>query len=299
MTTATAVALLEPPTIERPPAIVGRQASSDEQLIELWLHGRPRHTTSAYRRDIARFRQFVEVPLGAVTLVDLQAFADELEAQGLAPASRGRTLAAVKGLVGFGHKLGYLTFDVGRALRLPARRSRLAERIVDVATMHDLMASEPDARNRALIETLYYGGLRISELVGLRWRDVAEREGGKVQLAVFGKGEKERVVVVPPRVACHLRELRGDAGPDEPVFAGREGALTISRAYQIVKRAAARAGVPALSPHWCRHAHASHALEAGASVAVVSHTLGHNSIATTSVYLHARPGDSSGLYLPV
>jgi integrase/recombinase XerD len=285
-------------TIDRHPTLV-RQASSDEQLIELWLHGRPPRTVSAYRHDIDRFRQFVEVPLGAVTLADLQAFADELEAHGLAPASRGRTLAAVKGLLGFAHKLGYLAFDVGRALRLPAHRSRLAERIVDPATVADIIASEPDARNRALIEVLYYGGLRISELVGLRWRDVAEREGGKVQLTIFGKGEKERVVVVPPRVACRLRELRDDAEPNEPVFVGREGSLTISRVYQIVKRAAARAGVPSLSPHWLRHAHASHALEAGASIAVVSQTLGHSSISTTSVYLHARPGDSSGLYLPV
>jgi integrase/recombinase XerD len=124
--------------------------------------------------------------------------------------------------------LGYTRFDVGRAVRLPARRSRLAERIVDQATMHDLVDSEPSARNRDLLEVLYFGGLRISELVGLRWRDVAEREGGKVQLTVLGKGDKERAVVVPPRVACHLRELRGDAGPDEALFAGREGALTVS-----------------------------------------------------------------------
>src|SRR4051794_22528777 len=99
------------------------QASSDEQLIAIWLHGRSIHTQRAYRADLDRFLGGAGKPLPLVTVSDLQQFADSLET--LAPASRYRALSAVKSLLAFGHQIGYLTFDVGRALRLPAVRNRL------------------------------------------------------------------------------------------------------------------------------------------------------------------------------
>jgi integrase/recombinase XerD len=133
---------------------------------------------------------------------------------------------------------------------------------------------------------------------GLRWRDVQARTGGAVQVTVYGKGDATRVVLLPAALAVELEALRDAAGRDVPVFAGRTGALTSGQAYRIVKAAGVRAGVPGLSPHWLRHAHASHALDGGATIHVVRDTLGHASLATTSRYLHARPGDSSALYLP-
>src|SRR5437762_2151885 len=102
-----------------------RQAATDAQLIELWLHGRSRHTLRAYRADANRFLSFTGVPLRDVRLVDLQNFSDALEAHGTQPTSRHRTLSAVKSLVAFGHRLGYLHFDVGRPLKLPGFRDRL------------------------------------------------------------------------------------------------------------------------------------------------------------------------------
>ena len=95
-----------------------QQASSDEQLLKLWLHGRSANTQRAYRGDAGRFLSVVAKPLQTVTLADLQDFADSLRA--LAPASQCRILSSVKSLLAFGHRLGYLAFDVGRLLRLPA-----------------------------------------------------------------------------------------------------------------------------------------------------------------------------------
>ena len=96
-----------------------------------------------------------------------------------------------------------------------------------------------------------------------------------------------------------LIELRGDAGANDPVFASRTGAHLTERAvHSIVKRAAHVAGInEAASPHWLRHAHGSHALDRGATLAEVQATLGHANVATTSGYLHARPNTSSGLKL--
>ena len=98
-----------------------------------------------------------------------------------------------------------------------------------------------------------------------------------------------------------LLQLRGEAGPDAPVFrSAKGGALDPSQVHRIVKAAAARAGLSAaVSAHWLRHAHASHALDRGAPIHLVQATLGHSSVATTGRYLHARPNDSSSRYLVV
>lgn len=277
--------------------IESQTAATDDQLIALWLHGRSPHTQRAYAADIARFRGGPGKPLPSVTLADLQAFADSLA--GLAPASRYRILSAVKSLLAFGHRIGYLPFDVGRVLRLPAIRSRLAQRILPEADVHRLLSLEPNERNRTLLTLLYASAIRVSELCGLCWRDLqANGDGG--QVTVFGKGGKTRAVQLPASVWKQLEKLRGDAGEDDPVFRSRKrgGALQPVAVLRIVRRAARRAGIElAVSPHWLRHAHASHALDRGAPIHLVQATLGHASITTTGRYLHARPKESSSKFL--
>ncbi len=172
-------------------------ASSDGQLISIWLHGRSVHTQRAYAADVARFRAGAGKPLPSVTLSDLQNFADTLA--DLAPATRYRILSAVKSLLAFGHRIGYLPFDVGRALRLPGVKNRLAERILPEADVHRLLSLEPKERNRVLLTLLYASAVRVSELCSLCWRDLqANGDGG--QITVFGKGDKTRSIQIPASV---------------------------------------------------------------------------------------------------
>jgi integrase/recombinase XerD len=279
------------------PAPVAPQAHSDPQLVEIWLHGRSSHTQRAYAADVARFASGAGKPLASITLTDLQNFADSLD--DLAPASRYRVLSAVKSLLAFGHRIGYLPFDVGRVLRLPAIRSRLAERILSEADVQRMLGLEPNGRNRAILMLLYASGVRVSELCGLCWRDI-QANGEGVQITVFGKGAKTRAVQLPDSVAKVLGKVRGDAGQSDPVFRSRKqrGALEPAAVFRIVRQAAVRAGIElAVSPHWLRHAHASHALDRGAPIHLVQATLGHASITTTGRYLHARPKDSSSRFL--
>ena len=279
------------------PNTIASQADSDSQVVALWLHGRSRHTQRAYRANVDRFLAFTDKPVARISLGDVQAFADCLT--GLAQSSRAQALAAIKSLLAFAHKIGYVPFNVGAALQLPKAKNTLAERILQESEVHRMFALEPNRRNRLILKTLYYGGFRVSELCGLRWRDL-QAKGEVGQMTVFGKGEKTRAVLLPASLWNELQELRCGAGNDDPVFRSRLKGheLDQSQILRIVRAASRRAGnEKKVSPHWLRHAHASHSLDRGAPIHLVQATLGHASVATTGRYLHARPTESSGKYL--
>jgi len=290
------------------------QATSDARLVGLWLHGRSPHTQRAYGADILRFVSFHGIALDAdsgqarlktVTLGDLQAFADSLS--DLAPASQARMLSTVKSLLAFGHRLGYLPFDVGAALKLPTVKNRLAERILPEDDVRRMIDYEPNERNRALIIFAYVTGARVSEIAALTWADLTTTSDGRAQVTIYGKGGKTRTVLLPPKLwptivsACWNPAWGPEVDMTLPVFrSARGGHLDPCYIRKLVRRAAHRAGIPGnVSPHWLRHAHASHALDHGCPIHLVQATLGHVSVATTGRYLHARPTDSSGTYLEV
>jgi site-specific recombinase XerD len=140
----------------------------------------------------------------------------------------------------------------------------------------------------------------VTELVGLRWTDLADAEDGTLYVTVYGKGSKTRTVRVSAATGYIVRTLRGEAPSDGHVFAGRCEGLNASQAWRIVRAAARRAGIKKdVSPHFLRHAHASHALERGVKVTDIRDTLGHSSIAIADRYAHARPEESSGLALAI
>ncbi|MAX37652.1 MAG: integrase [Gimesia sp.] len=278
---------------------VAPQADNDDQLIELWLHGRPRHTQRAYRREVQRFLVNVEKPLRSIKLSDIQAYTDSIPSC-LKDSSVKRALSAIKSLFAFGFRLGYLTFDIGRAMKLPTFRDELADRILSETDVLRIISLEPHPRNRAILLTLYAGGFRVSEICSLKWRHLQERDSTG-QITVYGKGGKTRTVLMPQSVWEAVMKLRDSESPEAPVFRSRKkGHLDESAVWRIVKKASERAGIDKdVSCHWFRHAHASHALDRGCPIHLVQATLGHSSISTTGRYLHARPTDSSGNYLPM
>jgi integrase/recombinase XerD len=280
------------------PVPIADADATDEQLLALWLHERSRHTIRAYRRDVERLRAFVGKPLRSITLGDLQAFTDTLTGEG---SSRGRVIASVKSLLSFGAKLGALPYNVGAALRKPAARDTLADRILTEDETAKMLALT-EGRDHLLIRLLYAGGFRVGELVALRWADLADAPNGALFVTVHGKGNKTRTVRISLRTASLVRAMRGDMPASAFVFPGRarNGTTSAVQAWRIVRAAARHAGIEkAVSPHFLRHSHASHAIERGAKVTCVRDTLGHSSIAVTDRYAHARPGESSGDVLAV
>jgi site-specific recombinase XerD len=174
------------------PAIA--QTDTDAQLVDLWVrrHESP-NTRRNYRRQAERFMAWIGKPLVTVRLGDLQGYLQTLEGQ--ASATRAAATAALKSLFTFAQETGFLRFNVGKAVKSPSVKNTLAERIMPETDMLRLIGMEANPRNRALLILLYGGGLRISELCGLCWRDLAERQDGEGQATVYGKGGKTRAVV--------------------------------------------------------------------------------------------------------
>lgn len=297
--------------------------TTDEQLIAMWMHDKAEQTREEYTRDIEQFHDYVSVPLQRLTLPDLQSYADELALLDIKPATIARRLKSIKSLLSFAQRTGYIRFNVGSMVKVPKLKNVLAERIMSEEQVFTMLAKETNMRNHALLRLLYASGIRVSELCDLTWNDV-QPYGDTGQITVFGKGDKTRAILLTKETYKELMQLHGDYPSTSPVFRSRGGGrgksgrkLDPSQVARIVEQAAIRAKIATyietvmkngkqvkqvhsrVSPHWMRHAHASHALENGASIALVKDTLGHGSIETTAGYTHARPGASSAQYLKI
>lgn len=284
--------------------LAGTRARSDHDLVASWLDSLSSpHTRRNFEATTGRFLAALPTGLRAATVEDVRE-ALETITTGRSAATAAQYVLRVKSLLSYAHKLGYAPFNAGVTIKVKPDQSRaqLAKRIISEVDVKMLFRGARSARDRVLLETLYAGGLRISELVRLTWSDVIEREvNGRdvIQLSVTGKGGRTRQVLLPEIVSQSLLSLRAGAGPADPIFASRTGQPLTERAVNyMLKAVAKRAGVTApVSPHWLRHAHGSHALDRGATLPQVQTTLGHANVATTSAYLHARPDTSSGLKL--
>ena len=177
---------------------------------------------------------------------------------------------------------------------------KLGVKLPDVLTVDEVdrmvesfdLSQPEDRRNRAIIETLYGCGLRVSELVGLRISDLYLTDG---YIIVEGKGEKRRLVPISQNAIREInlyledrRELDIKRGSEDILFLNRRGAkLTRVMVYYIVKRACERCGIrKQVSPHTLRHTFATHLLEGGANLRAIQQMLGHESITTTEIYTH-------------
>lgn len=264
--------------------------STDARVIELWLQDRSPATVRLYERAIQELLAAAE--LRAVTYGLLMGCAEQHESA----ASRRNFLAACKSCLTFAHRIGYVPWNVGAAVRLPRtpRRTRHVSES-DVLRVLDELRDPM----RLLCRVIYVAGLRVSEAVRLHEADV-EARGELAQLRIVGKGGNERRVLLPEALSAELDEHALFVAEGGPLFPSPRGGAYTARAVQgALRRASARAGVsPPLTPHHLRHAHGTHAVERGAPLHVVQATLGHASLSTTGVYLHARPSDSSSLYLP-
>lgn len=261
--------------------------------------GLAENTVASYLDDVAKFIRFTDsggIRVDAVTHDDLQNFVATLVDIGIAPRSQARIISGIKSFYRYLRAEGFVDDDPTILLQAP-RQGRHLPNILTVDEINSLIEAIPPGpaalRNRAIIETLYGCGLRVSELVDLTLDKVYLAEG---YVMVTGKGSKERVVPISPIAAELIGEYaagpRGDImprrGEENIVFLNNRGTrLTRQMIFTIIRRLALGAGiVKTISPHTLRHSFATHLLEGGANLRAIQQMLGHESIATTEIYLN-------------
>lgn len=257
------------------------------------------NTVAAYLNDVARLREFLDSRGLAPEEVEeshLHEFLALLADLGICPRSRARVIAGIRAWFRFLRMEGAIATDPAELLESPQLPRNLPEvlSIEEIDAIIDAIppGKEESLRNHAIIETLYGSGLRVSELAGARLSRLDLDEG---LLIVEGKGSKQRIVPMSPSSVELIREYlpqraRGDIKPAgrDVIFLNRRGnPLTRVMIFYIVRDLAALAGIrKRVSPHTLRHSFATHLLEGGANLRAIQEMLGHESIATTELYLH-------------
>jgi integrase/recombinase XerC len=279
------------------------------------------HTRRAYARAVARYLAWLDgVPDAEWPRPHrrtLRAYLASLDAAGLARSSIRNHLSALRSFYRFAARQGWVGGDPWSAVvtpRLPGRLPKVlavdqVEQLLDAvagSAGRGAVGNAPDAalseaieiRDRAIVETAYAAGLRISELAGLR---LADLDAAHAELRVLGKGRKERMTLLGAPALDALQAYVEAARPvlasaaagsvSDALFLGVRGEALGVRGMRLrIDRLAQRAGLPAgTSPHTLRHSFASHLLDGGADLRVVQELLGHSSLGTTQVYTHVSP----------
>ena len=252
------------------------------------------HTLDAYRRDLTALAQWAQAQGHADPLTlhgeQLRGFVAAEHRRGLSPKSLQRRLSACRSFYNWLLRQGHVGANPAAAIRAPKAPRKLPQ-VLDPDEAKALVEVPTDAplglRDRALLELFYSSGLRLSELCGLRWRDLDLADG---LVTVLGKGAKQRSVPLGSHARTALTQWRASTGAaaDAPVFPGRAGGPITGRAIQLrVRLLAQRQGLfKRVHPHLLRHSFASHILESSGDLRGVQELLGHADIATTQIYTH-------------
>jgi integrase/recombinase XerD len=277
------------------------QRRIDAFCDQVWLQdGLAPSSIASYRRDLVAWSDWLRrrgTTLDAAQRTEVEAFlADQFRSRAKA-TSIARRLSALRRYYGLQLQQGTLRADPTLRVRAPKLPRRLPKNLTEKEVEALLAAPDPATplglRDRAMLETLYATGLRVSELTGLKLAQVSLDMG---VVRVLGKGSKERLVPLGEEaigwIKRYLAEVRAglaaEGKSDAMFITARQGPMTRQAFWLLIKRYAVKAGIPGarLSPHVLRHAFATHLLNHGADLRVVQLLLGHADITTTTIYTH-------------
>lgn len=253
--------------------------------IAEWLKSSRRsseHTRAAYRRDLDEFLAHVRKEFRQVEVLDILEYQSRLSSG--APRTAARKVASVRSFYRFLNNREVTAINLARIETPKVEQSLSRNKLLTETEVKAIIdAAAPDPAQHAFVRLLYLTAIRVSEALALRWRDLQPLSTGG-EAHVVGKGCKHRDVFLPEGLWKHLMELRGEAGEEGILFP----ALNRRKAWEIVKKLGKAAKIAKdVSPHSFRHAHISHALKHGATIAELRDQAGHANISTTSLYSHA------------
>lgn len=261
-----------------------------------------KNSVDAYARDLDKLFQYIEIAelklsITQLQLENLQAFVHWIADLGMSPMSQARIISGIKAFYKYLFLEDEITTNPSELLEAPKTGRKLPDTLAikeidEIILAIDLSKAEGQ-RNKAMLETLYSCGLRVSELIGLKITDLFFDEGF---VKVKGKGSKERFVPIGGRaireIEAYFEATRNHqdckAGHEDIVFLNRRGAgLTRVMIFTIIKDLVKVCGIKKnISPHTFRHSFATHLLEGGADLRAIQEMLGHESITTTEIYTH-------------
>jgi integrase/recombinase XerD len=276
-------------------------------LIEAFLEmmsaerGAGANTLAAYRRDLMDFAAHAKSGLAAASRDQIKTYLARLSSGGMAASSQARRLSALRQFYGFLFSEERRADNPTEAVDSP-KASRPLPKILSAGDMERMIqtaAADDSAdgkRLSAIVEMLYAGGLRVSELAGMPLASIRGKEGfvlvkgkgGKERLAPLGRGARDAIAAYLDARAQFLPQNNAKAERYLFCSRGRDGFLTRQRLHQLLKALALKAGLDPkkVSPHVLRHAFATHLVEGGADLRSVQTLLGHADIATTEIYTH-------------
>lgn len=260
------------------------------------------NSVEAYLHDIDKLTQFLEASRSmrspeAIELKDLQAFLQWIGQLGLEPASQARVLSGIRSF----YKYCYIEQIVKKDPTTLLESPRLKRALPDVLSFEEIetiigqidLSKQEGGRNKAILETMYSCGLRVSEVVNLRISSLHLDLGF---IRVIGKGDKERLVPIGTSAMKYIRIYQHDIRVHMPLKPGNEDILFLNRRgsklsrvmiFLMLKELVRQAGIEKnISPHTFRHSFATHLVEGGADLRAVQEMLGHESITTTEIYTH-------------
>ncbi len=260
------------------------------------------NSIKAYLNDVTKFTEYLmlselELTPNEIEVKHIRSFLQFINELGLSPFSQARMLSGIKAF------FKYLVYDeeLDNDVSVLVEAPKLGRKLPDVLEFHEIekllssidLSTPEGMRNRAMIETLYSSGLRVSELINLKISHLYFENGF---IRVVGKGDKERLVPIGQEAikfnTIYWKEIRNHItikpGNQDFLFLNRRGAgLTRVMVFIIVKKQCEIAGIKKkVSPHTFRHSFATHLLEGGADLRAVQEMLGHESITTTEIYTH-------------
>lgn len=260
------------------------------------------NSIEAYVHDVIKLRQFLEItnrdlnPL-QITVLELQDFIEYINDLGMTPHSQARIISGLKSFYKFLLYEGELEKDPTTLLEAPKLGRKLPDtlNVFEIDKIFEAIdhSTPQGMRNRAMLETLYSSGLRVTELVNLKLSNILFDVGF---LRVIGKGNKERLVPIGKEALKFINIYRDEVRVHQEVQPGHEGFLFLNRRgkqlsrqmiFMTIKDLVAKSGLnKTVSPHTFRHSFATHLIEGGADLRAVQEMLGHESITTTEIYTH-------------
>lgn len=261
--------------------------------------GLSKNTLDAYLTDLDKLLSFIKLegtPLLEIKLTDLQQFAAGLHDIGIHARSQARIISGIKSFFNYLILADYLEADPSELLEGP----KIGFKLPEVLSLQEIdaiigaidLSKKEGQRNKAIIETLYSCGLRVSELTNLKLSEIYPEEGF---IKVEGKGSKQRLVPISPKAINEIKLYILDRNVqiikkdyEDYLFLSRRGTnLSRIMIFHMIKELALIAGIKKnISPHTFRHSFATHLLEGGANLRAIQSMLGHETIATTEIYTH-------------